>query len=294
MLVEIFYHIDEFCKAFEQTLKSHSISNNKKIIKRVCSLSLSEIMTICIFYNYSGYKNFKVYYNKHVLIHMKSDFRKLVSYNRFVELKSKVIMPMLLFLKIYCKAVCTGVSFIDSFSLKACDNRRIHSHKVFKNIAQRGKTSTGWFYGFKVHFVINHIGEIIDFYLTPGNVADNNHKLLEKLTRSVVGKLFGDKGFLVNPSFFQFLYEKGIHLVTKIRSNMQNQLMDIADKLLLKKRGTIESSIGILKNYFDIEHSRHRGPKNFLAHILSAIAAYCFKPQKPSIIRSNHYSYIHS
>ena len=287
MLVTIFYHIDEFCKSFEATLEANVITKQKKQrVATIPTLSLSEIMTICVFYHYSGYKNFKAYYKNHVLVHMKHDFTKSVSYNRFIELKQNVVLPLSLFLKIYYKANRTGFSFIDSFALKVCHNRRIHSHKVFKNVAQRGQTSMGWFYGFKVHFIINHLGEIISFYLTAGNIADNNTCLLKKLTNNIVGKLFGDKGYIINQQLFTELYQRGLHIVTKIRKNMKNILMNIGDKLHLRKRGTIESSIGILKESFDIEHSRHRSPSNFLCHIFSALAAYCFKEKKPSIIRS--------
>ena len=104
---------------------------------------------------------------------MQSDFTKLVSYNRFIELKEHIIIPLTLFLKLCCAARCTGISYIDSFALKVCNNRRIYSHKVFKDSAQRGQTSVGWFYGFKVHMIVNHLGEIIEFAITPGNVADN-------------------------------------------------------------------------------------------------------------------------
>jgi hypothetical protein len=219
---------------------------------------------------------------------MQSDFNKLVSYNRFIELKENAISPLMFFLKICCAAACTGVSFIDSFALKVCHNRRIHSNKVFKGIAQRGQTSVGWFYGFKVHFVMSHVGEIINFYITPGNIADNNNELLELLTQDMFGKIFGDKGYLVNPDLYRKLYERGVQLITKIRKNMNNVLMSMMDKLLLRKRGTIESAIGVLKEFFDIEHSRHRSQKNFLCHVLSAITAYFFKSDKPSIVQENY------
>src|SRR5579863_1768223 len=288
MLVTIFYHVDEFCKVFEATLKANVITKEKKQrAATIPTLSLSEIITICIFYHYSGYKNFKAYYKNLVLMHMKNDFTKLVSYNRFIELKKNAVFPLSLFLKIYSMANCTGISFIDSFALKVCHNKRIHSHKVFKNLAQRGQTSMGWFYGFKVHFIINHLGEIINFYITPGNVADNNTNLLKKLTDNIIGKLFGDKGYIINQEFFVELYERGLEIVTKIRKNMKNILMDMGDKLYLRKRRTIESSIGILKEFFGIEHSRHRSPSNFLCHVFSALAAYCFKENKPSIVRSD-------
>lgn len=248
MLVPIFYHVDEFCKVFEATLNANSIAQQKQRAATIPTLSLSEIITICIYYHYSGYKNFKAYYKSEVLIHLKSAFTKSVSYNRFIELKKNAILPLALFLKIYCKANCTGISFIDSFAIKVCHNRRIYSHKVFKNFAQRGQTSMGWFYGFKIHFIINHFGEIINFYITSGNIADNNTNLLKKLTDNIIGKLFGDKGYIINQELSTELYERGLQIITKIRKNMKNILMDINDKLFLRKRGTIESSIGILKN----------------------------------------------
>lgn len=170
---------------------------------------------------------------------------------------------------------CTGISFIDSFALKVCNNRRIYSHKTFKGIAQRGHTSVGWFFGFKVHFLINHVGEIINFYISSGNVADNDPVVLEQLIMNLFGKLVGDKGYILKPEAFQTLYLKGIHVITKLRKNMKNKLMPLFDKLLLRKRGTIESSIGILKESMSIEHTRHRSPTNFLVHVFSAIIA-CF------------------
>jgi len=267
------------------TIETALIGKQKKNRNSYKELSLSEIMTICIYFHYSGYKTFKDYYTKHVLIHMKSDFRPLVSYNRFVELKAKTALPLALFVKLCCKNKCTGIAIIDSFALPVCNNRRIHSHKVFHNLAKRGKTSMGWFYGFKVHFIINHNGEIVDFQITPGNVADNNNELLEKITQDLFGKLIGDKGYIINSTLFKKLYLKGIHLITKIKKNMKNILMPLVDKLLLRKRGTVESAIGILKDGFSIEHTRHRSSINFLSHVCSALVAYCFKPHKPSIVQ---------
>ncbi len=136
--------------------------------------------------------------------------------------------------KVFGKSACDGISFIDSFSLKVCHPKRISSHKVFKGLATRGKTSVGWFFGFKLHVVVTSQGEVIDFSLTPGNIADNNSDLLEKLMKNIQGKVYGDKGYLINSALFQKLYSQGIHLVTKIRRNMRNSLMDISDKLLFE------------------------------------------------------------
>ena len=112
MLVELFYHIDEFCKIFSKNISKKSLTGDNKTRNREGKLSLSEIMTICAYYHYSGYKTFKDYYCKHVLIHMQSDFKELVSYNRFIELKPRTVFPLALFAKLFCSSSCTGISFI--------------------------------------------------------------------------------------------------------------------------------------------------------------------------------------
>ena len=92
------------------------------------------------------------------------------------------------------KGEITGISFFDSTSIKVCHNKRISRNKVFKGLAKLGKTTTGWFYGFKLHLVINDKGEILAFQLTPGNVSDVS--MLETLSSGLWGKLFGDKGYI--------------------------------------------------------------------------------------------------
>lgn len=277
MLVDIFCHIDDFCKILEKETNKKLIGNEKKA-GRKARLSMSEVLTIIIYYQMSGFKNFKIYYLWHVQMHMKNDF-KLVSYNRFVELMQDALLPLMFYFKVFGTKDCTGISIIDSIPIKVCHIRRASSNKVFKNLAKKGKTSVGWFFGFKIHFIINQYGEIIDLYITPGNVADNNIDVINKITENIFGKLIGDKGYI---GLFKSLYEKGIFLIHKIRSNMKNRLMEMFDKLLLTKRGTIESVINLLKNTFNIEHTRHRSPVNFLVNIFGGLFAYNLKPEKPS------------
>lgn len=244
-------------------------------------------MTISVYYHESGYKTFKDFYKKHVLVNMKYDFNNLVSYNRFLELRKKAVLPLLVFAQLSSLRNCSGISYIDSYPLKVCHIRRSSSHKVFKDSAKKGKTSVGWFYGFKLHVVINHKGEIISFYITPGNISDNNEKVLVKLTKNVWGKLFGDKGYLVNNTLFKRLYINGVQLVTKIRKNMKNKLMSLSDKLLLRKRGIIESVGNILKGSLSLEPSRHRSALGFLGQIISTIICYSYREKKPSISASS-------
>lgn len=282
-LVTIFCEIDDFCKEFESKFDKKLLSNGNGKRKRMLSLTMSEVMTISIWYHYSGYKSFKDYYTKHVAVYLQNDFPKLVFYNRFIELRKMIVIPLLVFLTTKKMSFCTGISFIDSFKLEACHIKRTSSHSTLRNIASKGKTSMGWFYGMKVHIVFNHKGEIVSFYISPGNVADNNEQILLKITKKIFGKLFGDKGYLINEKLFKTLYRRGLHLITKIRSNMKNKLMPMIDKLLLRKRGIVESSGDILKEHMDMEHSRHRSIWGFFLHVFSCLTAYQFRDKKPKI-----------
>ena len=277
-LTTIFYEIDNFCKEFESQIKIGKKKRNRSV-----SLTMSEVMTLSLWYHYTGHNTFKDYYTKHVQEYLTREFPKLVSYNRFIELRKTIVMPMLIFFCTKKLSFCTGISFADSFKLEACNIKRASSHKTLKNIANKGKTSMGWFYGMKVHIIINHYGEIVSFYISSGNVADNNEQVLFKLTKKIIGKLFGDKGYMVNPKRFQELYEKGVHLITKIRENMQNKLMDLYDKLLLRKRGVVESCIDILKEHLHIEHTRHRSIWGFFLHIFTSLTFYQMREKKPSL-----------
>jgi IS5 family transposase len=174
----------------------------------------------------------------------------------------------------------TGLYFADSSKLAVCHNRRIDRHKVFDGLAARGKTSMGWFFGLKLHFVINHKGQIMALTITPGNTADST--VLEKITQHLAGKLYADKGY-IGHELFRKLWQRGLHLITGIRRNMRNHLMPLADKLMLRKRFVIETVLDILKSEMGLEHSRHRSVINAMVHILSCLVAYAFRPGKPSI-----------
>ncbi|EKP06216.1 transposase, IS4 family [Leptospira kirschneri str. 2008720114] len=154
--------------------------------------------------------------------------------------------------------------------------------KVFKDIAQRGKSSTGWFYGFKLHLIINDQGELLSFMVTPGNVDDRNLKVIFPLVKNIYGKLFGDRGY-ISQSLFESLYEKGIQLITKLKKNMKNKLMPLVDKILLRKRAIIESVNDELKNICQIQHTRHRSFFNWAVNLLSGLVAFSFFPKKPSL-----------
>jgi hypothetical protein len=231
----------------------------------------------------SGYRNFKTYYIDYVEQRLHSYFPDLVSYNRMVEICRYTIVPLAVYLKSKAMGNCTGISFADSTLLRVCDNRRIHSHKVFDGLAERGHCSLGWFYGFKLHLVTNDMGQIIDFIITPGNVDDREPLKIKAFIEKLFGKIYADKGY-ISKTLFESLFMDGIHLVTKLRKNMKSyNVTPIWDAIMLRKRAIIETINDQLKNIFQIEHSRHRSPTNFLANLFSALIAYNFSDKKPSL-----------
>jgi transposase len=280
-LLALFCDVDDFCKAFLPIWNSHLLASGQKQRQRARALTMSEIMTILIAFHQSHYRDFKAYYCEQVLKSWRAEFPGLVSYPRFVEYIPSALVPLIMYLRSNCLGHCTGISFIDSTPLDVCLNQRIHTHKVFAGLAARGKTSTGWFFGFKLHLVVNDRGEILQFCISPGNVDDR--KPVPRLAKKLYGKLFGDKGYLSQPLAQSLRELFDIQLVTKLRSNMKNQLITMSDRILLRRRAIIETIIDQLKNISQIEHSRHRSITNFFVNVLCGLIAYCHRPSKPSL-----------
>jgi hypothetical protein len=251
---------------------------------RAAGLGESEIMTILIHFHQSHYRDFKAYYTQHVQHHLKAEFPTLVSYSRFISLLPRVAWLLLLY-AFSRQGQCSGISFIDSTPLRVCHNRRIQRHKVFAGIAKRGQSSTGWFFGLKLHLVVSDKGELLSFAVTPGNVDDRQP--VPSLAKRLFGKLFGDKGYL-SQALFEQLWDNGVQLITKLRSNMKNRLMLLADRLLLRKRFIIETINDQLKNVSQIEHSRHRSPRNAVLNVIAGLIAYTFQDKKPSLRFTTH------
>jgi len=278
-ITTIFCVVDEFCKEFDQATSSFIIGNPSK---RPLRMSKSEVITIYMLFHLSGFRCFKHFYLHYVQKHLQKEFPKTVSYNRFVELMQSVLLPMTMFAKTCCLGKCSGISFVDSTPIRVCKNKRIKRNKVFKDIAQVGKSTMGWFYGFKLHIVINDKGEILSFAVTQANVDDREPLNSEGFLKQIFGKLFADKGY-ISEKLTQLLFVDGVHLITNIRNNMKNSLMLMSDKILLRKRSLIETVNDELKNICQVEHSRHRSVANFLTNLIAGIIAYHFLPKKPSL-----------
>jgi len=279
-LLELFCHVDDFCQSFLPPDQAHLLASGVRRRQRARGLSVSEIMTILILFHQSHYRDFKAFYVQEVLGHLRPEFPGLVSYTRFVEFMPSVLLPLCAYLR-HCMGTCTGISFLDSTDLTVCHNKRISQHKVFAGAAARGKTSTGWFFGFKLHLLFNDRGEIVEVALTPGNVDDR--KPVPAMVKRLFGKIFADRGYLSKALFQELLDTFGIQLITKLKKNMKNQFMPLMDKILLRKRAIAETIIDQLKNISQIEHSRHRSPVNFVINVVCGLIAYCHQPKKPSL-----------
>jgi hypothetical protein len=283
-IIEIFVKVDDFCLVFESEIahKQLNPSSETKTRNRKSGLCDSEIITLLIAFHSGQFRNFKHFYQHYVSTHMRKDFPGLVSYNRFIELSHRSAIAFMLFLHYKCRGECTGISFIDSTVLRVCHNKRIKRNKTFKGIAEVGRSTMGWFFGFKLHLIINDKGEILSFYLTKGNIDDRDAKAITKMTKEIFGKLFGDKGY-ISKALSDILFGNGIQLITAVRRNMKSKALSNEEKLLLRKRSVIETVNDELKNICQAEHTRHRSISGFLLNIMSAIAAYSFFPKKPSI-----------
>lgn len=285
-ITELYLFVDDFSKAADQYFQSRHLSNRQACHPtRVPELSIGEVLTILLLFHQSPCKNFKYFYKGYLAIFYREEFPKLCSYQRFIELKPRALPYLTLLLHWFCEhSYKTGVSFVDATSLAVCHVRRISVHKVFKGLAAIGKTTKGWFLGLKLHLIINEKGQIQGVQLSAGNVDDRTP--VPELTKRLKGLLFADKGY-ISQSLFNSLFEKGLKLVTGIKKNMKNKRMSLKEKMLLGKRSLIETVFDLLKNKFQIEHTRHRSPLNALVHILSTLTAYSLKPTKPHIKFNN-------
>jgi len=270
--------LDDFCKVFADW-EAHQLIPSPTSRQRSGKLSRAEMLFIMVLFHLSAYKTFKTFYLHGIGHQYRACFRDLPHYDRFVSLMPRLFVPLMVLLH-SLSGEETGLYFGDSSKLAVCHNRRIDRHRVFDGLAARGKTSMGWFFGLKLHLVINHKGEIMALKITPGNTADST--VLDEITRHLRGKLYADKGY-ISREVFHTLWQRGLHLITGIRRNMRNHLMLLGDKILLRKRFVIETVLDILKSEMGLEHTRHRSPMNAMVHILSCLVAYAYRPGKPSI-----------
>lgn len=278
-LVETYCDVDDFCQLFIEQWQATLLEDGSIKRRRACRLSAAEIMTIIIYFHQSHYRDFKNYYLNYVCRHLRSFFPELLSYTRFLAISSSVVVPMCSYLTANLGKP-TGIQFVDSTKIEVCHIMRAKRNRVFADIATHGKGTMGWAFGFKLHLIINHLGEIVSLKLTKGNEDDRNP--VSELADSIFGKLYGDKGY-ISQALSGELLDKGIELITTVRKNMKKKFISLWDRAILKKRFIIETVNDQLKNISYIEHSRHRSIHGFMLNLLGGLIAYCLKSDKPSL-----------
>src|SRR3954447_6282296 len=208
-------------------------------------------------------------------------FPGMPCYEHFVALQKSAFVPLVVFLHSHL-GTRTGLYYIDSTALPVCDNHRIARHKVFADLAQRGKM--GWFFGFKLHLVFNNRNEIVALKLTPGNVHDTTP--VPALTRDLTGKLFGDKGYIGRKLAEDLLR---LTLFTRVRKNMKSLPLSLQDRALLNARNMAETIIGHIKEFSSLNLSKHRSVINAFVHIIATITAYQINPIMPKLNLQTRY-----
>jgi len=283
-VMEFYVELDDFHVEFASELEDRPFLGDPKVkrLNRSGRLSESEMMAIFVLFQYGHFTNFKHFYTRYVEVHLVDLFPDLVSYERFNARQERILMPLLVFLKYRGLGKSRGINYIDSTLLRVCHIKREKQHRVFDGLAKNGKSTIGWFFGFKLHLIINDRGELLAFYLSEGNVDDRNIDVMTAMTKDVFGKLFGDKGY-ISKALGELLFQDGVQLVTKVRKNMKKQNLSDTDAILLRKRALVESVNDELKNICKLEHTRHRSVKGFLVNVAGALVAYCFLPKKPSL-----------
>lgn len=278
-LTELFCLIDDFCQTFEPEWEKHLLAAGQKKRQRCASLCLSELMTLAVLFHQLRFRQFKSFYLLYALRFLRTEFPGLPSYQRCLELLPRCIVPLSALFDAV-KGECTGISILDSSPLVVCDNLRISRHRVFARVAARGKSSTGWFFGFKLHIAINHRGELLSMKVTPGNVDDR--KPVAQLCRNLFGRVYADKGYIAQ-WLVERLRQQQVEFITKVRKNMKPVSRTPFDEALLRRRSLVETVFDELKNLCQVEHTRHRSYGGFLVNLMGGVIAYCLAPNKPRL-----------
>ena len=233
-----------------------------------------------IWYKCSHFNNFKAFF-----IWLKEDknhlFKYLPCYQRMIHLINMHQLALHALHVALMKDQATQYLWIDSTTLPVCKNQRIQRHKSLIQIASRGRSSMGWFYGCKLHIAMNQFGEIACSALSNGHVADI--KMVEQLVAGIEAKLYGDRGYISQELKIR-LKDQGIDLITYHRKNMQAIQLCASDEYHLRQRNKIETLFSLLKGQYNLVTSKARSLHGFLSGIYASLCAYQLTHQnKPTI-----------
>ena len=266
----LFCTIDDFFQKNEAIYWQYLKQENPKVRHRSGVLCLSEIIFIAVWYKNSQIHHFKAFYGMIKRFYSKL-FKALPSYQRMIYLINQYQMVLQALHISLTSNTQTACAWVDSTTLPVCKNQRIQRHKSLKQIATRGKSSMGWFYGCKLHVLVDAQGHFIQTQLSHGHISDV--KMLPKLSQGYIGKIFGDRGY-ISENLKDQLLKQGIELITYHRKNMRPVALSTKDEAMLRQRNKIETIFSLLKQQYNLVSSRHRSISGYFAGIYASLCAY--------------------
>ena len=271
---EIFCIVDDLFLAIEDFFPKSIPWMNKNTNRGRSSIwGPTEVVTLSILEFLNNSSEIKAFFRL-AKPQLEDVFKSWISYDRYVQLRNMYAPYAAVFLYWLMEPLKkAGVFFVDSTPLEVCHIRRASTHKVMVDFAKKSKTTKGWFFGLKLHLVINSKKEIVALHITPGNVDDREP--LMKLFRNLKGMAVGDAGYL-SKKWLKFFKKLGLHFFTGVRKNMKKVITG-PQHLLLKSRQHIESVFSILKTRYKIVRSLPRSVMGHMANYLYGLLAYCLK-----------------
>lgn len=278
ILIAIYCFVDDFLKQLLENIRfAIERPRQGRPPQKTFNLSVAELVTLALFKSFTGHSNWKDFY-QHIMSYHGNDFPNLPNYQNFLAAMNKLSSAAYLMLSAFMQLFRahtkdTDFKFPDSTKLKVCENKRIFGHKTNKAYAKRGKSSMGWFYGFKLHIVVNELMQILGVALTPGNTDDR--KGLDMIWDELFGVLIADAGY-IGKKWEEKARNTGKVLFTAVKANMK-KLMTEAEHAMLKLRQRVETVFSVLKLRMYIESTLPRSPRGMFAHYVWCLTAYQFK-----------------
>lgn len=273
MYNKIYSIVNDFIKAARQDKNLAVVLKNwngKRGPKR--RLSVSQVISLNLLRFTLHIKDLKAF---HKIVKTMDLIPDMPNYENFLKASNKAFPVMTLFMRLLLLQNQmqneSGLHFIDSTPVSTCLNRRIFSHKVSKGFASRGKSTKGWFYGFKLHGVCSGNGMLESVVFTGGNINDS--KMVEQVTKNLKGRFFCDAGYLKKSGELIKLAKSGRFIYAATRKNM-SRLMTQEQWKHLRKRNIIESDWGVLKQNYFLEYHQARCMDGLFRHYVCCISAY--------------------
>ena len=238
-------------------------------------LSITDIMALNIYRFFMEISNLKAFHRFVQKFH-KKEYPNLPNYENFMKATNKSLPFMVFFVNAILaknRALCKNkeAHFIDSTPVEVCKNNKISRHRVTKGYSSRGKSTKGWFFGFKLHGICTDDMTVENLIFTTGSVHDS--KMAKDVTKEIIGKAFADAGYQLKPEILSELADNGLFMHNATRKNM-NRLISKEQFDFIEKRNVIETVWSVLKGSFDLVYTRARSMKGMFRHFFYSIAAF--------------------